>query len=155
MQTNVPVPMILHCISCGMRHVDEGVWATKPHHTHECQSCGVCWRPAIVHTVGVKKLPWDVKNDDIEQKNTEHQLLLIADDLAKGIAIDDNDQGYELTFFSATNKNVFKYILKTLNTSDVTKFRNRFINKMSPMFTSCDSEKCLVDKDVMYHGYRR
>jgi hypothetical protein len=38
-----------------IRHVDE--YATKPHHTHACQSCGGVWRPAIVYTVGVQFLP--------------------------------------------------------------------------------------------------
>lgn len=52
-----PVPMILTCVSCGARHVDRGEFATKPHHTHSCQSCGVTWRPAVVCTVGVQFLP--------------------------------------------------------------------------------------------------
>jgi hypothetical protein len=52
-----PVPMILRCHYCGMRHIDEGEFATKPHHTHACQHCGECWRPAIVPTVGVWFLP--------------------------------------------------------------------------------------------------
>ncbi len=52
-----PVPMLLTCPVCGTRHVDEGTFATKPHHTHACQSCGTCWRPAIVATVGVRFLP--------------------------------------------------------------------------------------------------
>lgn len=50
-----PTPMILHC-SCGA-HIDEGEWATKPHHTHACQSCGMVWRPAVGLTVGVRFLP--------------------------------------------------------------------------------------------------
>lgn len=52
-----PIPMLLTCPTCGARHVDTGVFATKPHHTHACQSCGMCWRPAIVDTVGVQFLP--------------------------------------------------------------------------------------------------
>lgn len=52
-----PIPMILHCPECGKRHVDEGEFATKPHHTHACQHCGLVWRPAIVVTVGVRFLP--------------------------------------------------------------------------------------------------
>ncbi len=51
------VPMLLHCPQCGERHVDEGEFATKAHHTHACQECGHCWRPAVVHTVGVRFLP--------------------------------------------------------------------------------------------------
>jgi hypothetical protein len=51
------IPMILTCPSCGARHIDEGEFATKPHHTHSCQSCGLTWRPAVVPTVGVRFLP--------------------------------------------------------------------------------------------------
>lgn len=52
-----PVPLILTCIACGGRHVDTGVWATRRHHTHACQHCGVTWRPAVEDTVGVQFLP--------------------------------------------------------------------------------------------------
>lgn len=51
------VPMLLWCPECGARHIDVGEFATKKHHTHACQSCGHCWRPAIVATVGVQFLP--------------------------------------------------------------------------------------------------
>lgn len=52
-----PLPIILHCPECGTRHVDKGDFATRPHHTHACQHCGLSWRPAIVPTVGVRFLP--------------------------------------------------------------------------------------------------
>lgn len=52
-----PIPMILHCPDCRARHVDKGAFATKVHHTHSCQSCGLTWRPAVVATVGVQFLP--------------------------------------------------------------------------------------------------
>jgi len=52
-----PVPLLLKCPECGMRHVDRGEFATKVHHTHSCQCCGHCWRPAVVPTVGVQFLP--------------------------------------------------------------------------------------------------
>lgn len=52
-----PIPMLLWCPECGTRHVDHGEFATKPHHTHACQNCGMVWRPAIVPTVGVYFLP--------------------------------------------------------------------------------------------------
>lgn len=52
-----PVPMVLHCPDCRVRHIDESDFATKPHHTHSCQSCGLTWRPAVVATVGVQFLP--------------------------------------------------------------------------------------------------
>lgn len=56
-QPIAPVPMLLWCPECGARHVDVGTFATKPHHTHACQECGMVWRPAIVATVGVRFLP--------------------------------------------------------------------------------------------------
>lgn len=52
-----PVALVLTCPACGARHIDRGVWATKPHHTHACQKCGLTWRPAVVDTVGVRFLP--------------------------------------------------------------------------------------------------
>lgn len=52
-----PIPMLLTCPACSTRHVDAGEFATKPHHTHACQFCGMTWRPAIVPTVGVLFLP--------------------------------------------------------------------------------------------------
>lgn len=55
---NVPIPMRLPCPECGTLHIDEGEFATtKWHHTHSCQECGLTWRPAVVHTVGVRFLP--------------------------------------------------------------------------------------------------
>lgn len=51
------VPMILSCPVCNQRHIDEGEFATKLHHTHACQTCGLVWRPAIVSTFGVQFLP--------------------------------------------------------------------------------------------------
>jgi hypothetical protein len=56
-ETPAPVEMILSCPMCHTRHVDRGVFATKVHHTHACQGCGHCWRPAVVATVGVQFLP--------------------------------------------------------------------------------------------------
>lgn len=53
----LPVPMRLQCPACGELHIDEGEFATKRHHTHACQACGMVWRPAIVPTVGVQFLP--------------------------------------------------------------------------------------------------
>lgn len=54
---NTSIPMRLHCPACGELHLDEGEFATKPHHTHACQGCGAVWRPAVIHTVGVRFLP--------------------------------------------------------------------------------------------------
>lgn len=52
-----PIPMRLCCEGCGKLHIDEGEFATKVHHTHSCQHCGLTWRPAVVPTVGVRFLP--------------------------------------------------------------------------------------------------
>ena len=52
-----PVPLILYCPECNRRHIDRDEFAKKPHHTHACQNCGHCWRPAVVPTVGVRFLP--------------------------------------------------------------------------------------------------
>lgn len=71
--TDSPIPMRLPCPGtvpdghggekvCGVLHIDEGIWVTKLHHTHSCQACGMTWRPAVVHTVGVRFLP-GFKND--------------------------------------------------------------------------------------------
>jgi len=56
------IAMLLWCPACGKRHIDEGEFATKEHHTHACQFCGMVWRPAIDFTVGVRFLP-GFKND--------------------------------------------------------------------------------------------
>ncbi len=58
-----PIPMILTCPQCSVRHIDVGEFAEKHHHTHACQSCGMVWRPAISPTVGVQFLP-GFKNDE-------------------------------------------------------------------------------------------
>lgn len=50
-------PMLLWCPECGARHIDEGEFEAKPHHTHACQACGMVWRPALFWTVGVAFLP--------------------------------------------------------------------------------------------------
>ena len=55
--SETPIPIRLNCPACGEIHIDEGEFATKPHHTHACQECGAVWRPAVVCTVGVKFLP--------------------------------------------------------------------------------------------------
>lgn len=56
-QAIAPIPMRLTCPSCSELHIDDGEFATKPHHTHACQHCGNVWRPAIAPTVGVRFLP--------------------------------------------------------------------------------------------------
>lgn len=73
-----PIPMRIPCPGtvpdghgglkiCGQLHIDEGEFLTKPHHTHSCQYCGLTWRPAVVHTVGVQFLP-GFKNNPLAPK---------------------------------------------------------------------------------------
>jgi hypothetical protein len=54
---SVPIPMLIWCPMCCARHIDRGEFATKPHHTHSCQACGLTWRPCVEATVGVQYLP--------------------------------------------------------------------------------------------------
>lgn len=49
----LPAPMHLSCPQCNALHVDEGEWATRPHKTHQCQSCKYEWRPFDYPTYGV------------------------------------------------------------------------------------------------------
>lgn len=58
------IPMLLWCPKCGGRHIDRGEFATKDHHTHACQFCGMVWRPAVVPTRGVQFLP-EFKDDEM------------------------------------------------------------------------------------------
>lgn len=58
-----PIDLIMHCPECGERHIDEGDFETKRHHTHACQHCGFVWRPAVRATRGVRFLP-GFKNDE-------------------------------------------------------------------------------------------
>lgn len=61
-----PIPLLLWCPECGERHLDVGEFATHPHHTHACQSCGMVWRPCVFHTVGVQWLPGFKNGGDIK-----------------------------------------------------------------------------------------
>lgn len=58
------IPLLLWCPECGKRHIDQGEFATKFHHTHSCQHCGMTWRPAIEFTTGVQFLPGFKDSDD-------------------------------------------------------------------------------------------
>ena len=56
------IPVILFCPHCHKQHVDEGIWATKPHRTHVCvddavgPGCGKPFTPSTFRTVGVLDL---------------------------------------------------------------------------------------------------
>lgn len=58
-----PIPLLLWCPECGTRHICQGEFATEPHRSHACQSCGMVWRPAVEATVGVGHLP-GFKNEE-------------------------------------------------------------------------------------------
>lgn len=71
-----PIPMILNCPACGLRHVDGADFREKPHHTHACQACGHTWRPAIVPTQGVNFLPGFLSPEEQEDElRTENERL--------------------------------------------------------------------------------
>lgn len=65
------IPMLLWCPACGARHI-EGELSDKPHHTHACQQCGMCWRPCVEFTSGVQYLPGF--KDDVASGNREVPL---------------------------------------------------------------------------------
>jgi predicted RNA-binding Zn-ribbon protein involved in translation (DUF1610 family) len=69
-----PIPMRLTCPECRELHIDEGEFATRVHHTHSCQNCGLTWRPAVVPTVGVRFLP-GFKNGDVPRCTVCHWPL--------------------------------------------------------------------------------
>lgn len=38
------IPRIpLHCPKCVRQHIDQGKFAERPHHTHQCEFCGFRW----------------------------------------------------------------------------------------------------------------
>lgn len=66
-ETPAPIPLVLHCPSCGLQHIDEPNpergWDNPPHRSHECQSCLCVWRPADVATTGVHAVQTKGKAD--------------------------------------------------------------------------------------------
>ena len=64
--TELPVPIVTSCPTCGLQHIDVGEWAVKRHRTHRCVGppcegyasggCGFEWQPALIFTVGVAGL---------------------------------------------------------------------------------------------------
>jgi hypothetical protein len=66
----VPIPMILFCPLCRIQHIDkpnpEKAWDNPPHRSHECENCGLVWRPADVATVGVEQIATEGKHDSFK-----------------------------------------------------------------------------------------
>ncbi|MES2347078.1 MAG: hypothetical protein V4641_05845, partial [Pseudomonadota bacterium] len=81
-----PIPMILHCPSCGLQHIDapethhldraldeasldgsySASWDNPPHRSHLCHGCGTVWRPADVATTGVSSIETKGKADTMK-----------------------------------------------------------------------------------------
>lgn len=81
-----PIPMVLHCPSCGLQHIDapdsapqfvsvDDVWTNPPHRSHLCCRCGTVWRPADVPTNGVERIATQGKGDKFVPWPTTIQLL--------------------------------------------------------------------------------
>lgn len=55
-----PIPMILHCPTCGLQHIDsaDGIegWTNPPHRSHLCHRCNTTWRPCDLATTGVESI---------------------------------------------------------------------------------------------------
>jgi hypothetical protein len=89
-----PIQMRLPCPKCGELHIDEGEFATKSHHTHSCQHCGLTWRPAVVATVGVRFLPGFRNDVAVDWKGVlPHQLRVTCVDCPGGEAPGTNAPG--------------------------------------------------------------
>lgn len=62
-----PIDMVLFCPSCGAQHIDmpdtNERWTNPPHRSHLCASCKHIWRPADIHTNGVKAIKTCGAND--------------------------------------------------------------------------------------------
>ena len=67
-----PVQLELDCPKCDRQHIDEGEWATRPHKTHQCQSCGHEWKPFDYETVGVSLSNRDKAKRYFDSRYTYH-----------------------------------------------------------------------------------
>lgn len=59
------ISLPLYCPHCRTNHVDEGMWAERPHHVHQCQSCGHEWDEGM-RTVGIKGEPSNADEAQVE-----------------------------------------------------------------------------------------
>lgn len=82
----LPVDILLFCPHCGEQHVDQSQpekdWTNPPHKSHECQFCGLVWRPADVPTNGVLKITTEGQRDRNARPRyflKEERLACIAD----------------------------------------------------------------------------
>lgn len=81
MNEPTPIPMLIWCPLCHHRHIDEGEFKTKIHHTHSCQKCGLTFRLAIVPTVGVLFLPGFKTETKAERKEAFLKMAREAGEL--------------------------------------------------------------------------
>lgn len=86
-------PKELFCPKCNTQHIDEGEWKTKPHRTHQCQSCLHEWKPFDYCTVGVSKTPvvkkWLFHVDHLEYYVYCSDCFFNAGDQFTGFSGDD------------------------------------------------------------------
>jgi hypothetical protein len=65
--TTQPIDIILFCPECHKQYIDEPDkergWTNPPHKSHLCLFCGTIWRPADIHTNGVRSINTRGKND--------------------------------------------------------------------------------------------
>ena len=85
-----PIPMFLTCPMCGERHIDEGEFATRVHHTHSCQRCGLTWRPAREPTVGVQFLPGFKNQPEAAKLEKVDELRARILERRGGVPLDDS-----------------------------------------------------------------
>lgn len=62
----LPIRVRLPCERCGTLHIDRGEFATERHHTHQCEKCGLVWRPAEEDTIGVQFLYDQTKPEQVK-----------------------------------------------------------------------------------------
>lgn len=74
---SAPIKILLWCPN-GHRHIDGGEFATKEHHTHACQTCGIVWRPCIEPTVGVHFLPGFKDEERIDALTDDERDVMIV-----------------------------------------------------------------------------
>lgn len=85
-QPATPIPMVLHCPSCGSQHIDEPTedWPNPPHRSHLCGTCGCIWRPADVPTVGVAAIATASTSDNWESGEVRAPPMRDEGDLLLG-----------------------------------------------------------------------
>jgi len=67
--SKAPIDLLLFCPNCFEQHIDQAQpeknWDNPPHRSHECQHCGIVWRPADVPTNGVATIQTKGQRDGV------------------------------------------------------------------------------------------